>query len=364
VTSPSGSRACARRFVTVLGARPQFVKAGPLSLALRARATEIIVHTGQHYDPSMSDVFFEELALPRPDYNLGIGGGGQGAQTGAMLEATERVLEAERPDAVIVYGDTNSTLAGALAAAKLHIPVAHVEAGLRSFNRRMPEEINRVLTDHVSTWLFAPSTASATLLAAEGILHGVHVVGDIMKDAVNAHLPRARERSTVLERLGLTSGEFVVATIHRAENTDYPSRLASLLGALGALGRRVVLPLHPRTASRLASLGLSCPPSVSLVQPVGYLDMLRLVVEAACVATDSGGLQKEAFYAGTPCVTLRTETEWKETVDAGWNMLCEPSAAALTAAVARMTRPRPPAPELYGDGHAARRIVDLLLPPE
>jgi UDP-N-acetylglucosamine 2-epimerase len=350
-----------RRFVTVLGARPQFVKAGPLSRALRARATEILVHTGQHYDAGMSDVFFDELALPRPDHYLGIGGGAQGAQTGAMLAAVERVLEQEKPDAVIVFGDTNSTLAGALAAAKLQLPVAHVEAGLRSFNRRMPEEVNRVLTDHVSTWLFAPSEASAALLGREGLTHGVHVVGDIMRDAVDEHLPRARARASVVHRLSLAPRGFVAATIHRAENTDDRDRLSALVEALGALNQPVVLPLHPRTANRLAEFRISVPASVSVVEPLGYLDMLALVASAACIATDSGGLQKEAFYAGTPCITLRSETEWTETVDAGWNVLCQPTPEALRAAVLHMSSPRPPAPLLYGDGRAAERITELLL---
>ena len=350
-----------KRFVTILGARPQFVKAGPLSRALRARATEILVHTGQHYDAGMSDVFFEELAIPRPDHHLGIGSGAQGAQTGAMLAAIERVLQQETPDGVIVFGDTNSTLAGALAAAKLQLPVAHVEAGLRSFNRRMPEEVNRVLTDHVSTWLFTPSEASAGLLAREGLTRGVHIVGDIMRDAVDEHLPRARARAGVVDRLSLAPRGFVAATIHRAENTDDRQRLTALVDALGALGQRVVLPLHPRTANRLAEFRIAVPASVSIVEPLGYLDMLALVSSAACVATDSGGLQKEAFYAGTPCVTLRTETEWTETVDAGWNMLCEPTRDALRAAVDHMSSPRPPAPPLYGDGRAAERITELLL---
>jgi UDP-GlcNAc3NAcA epimerase len=350
-----------KRFVTVLGARPQFVKAGPLSRALRARATEILVHTGQHYDAGMSDVFFEELALPRPDHHLGIGSGTQGAQTGAMLAAIERVLEDEQPDAVIVFGDTNSTLAGALAAAKLQLPVAHVEAGLRSFNRRMPEEVNRVLTDHVSTWLFAPSATSAALLAEEGLREGVHVVGDIMRDAVEEHLPRALARAGVVDRLSLEPRGFVAATIHRAENTDDRGRLSALVEALGSLDQRVVLPLHPRTANRVAEYRIHVPASVSVVEPLGYLDMLALVASAACIATDSGGLQKEAYYAGTPCITLRTETEWTETVDAGWNMLCEPTPDALRAAVIHMSSPRPPAPPLYGDGRAAERITELLL---
>jgi UDP-GlcNAc3NAcA epimerase len=353
--------AVARRFVTILGARPQFVKAAALSRALRQQATEILVHTGQHYDAGMSDIFFDELAIPAPDHHLGIGSGDHGAQTGAMLAAIERVLQAEAPDAVIVYGDTNSTLAGALAAAKLHIPVAHVEAGLRSFNRRMPEEVNRVLTDQLSRWLFAPSESAVAHLAAEGIRDGVSMVGDIMCDAVRVQRPRAAERSTILTTLSLTAGAYCVSTIHRAENTDDRDRLAQIVEALGALECPVILPLHPRTRARLATWSITPPRAVRLVDPVGYLDMLHLAGGAAVVVTDSGGLQKEAFFLGVPCVTLRQETEWTETVDAGWNTLCAPTPGALREAVQRMRGPLGVRLPLYGDGHAAERIVAALL---
>lgn len=348
------------RFLTVLGARPQFVKAAPLSAALRKRGHETIVHTGQHYDAGMSDVFFSELGIPRPDHNLGIGSGPQGAQTGQMLAAIEQVLLTERPDMVVVLGDTNSTLAGALAAAKLHIPVAHVEAGLRSFNRSMPEETNRVMTDHLSQWLFAPSIVSERQLASEGIRNGVHVVGDIMLDAVNQQRARAERVSRMPHALGLDVGEYVLATIHRAENTNSAERLASILGALESLDRPIVLPVHPRTRDKLASFGLEIPRSIHAIDPVGYLDMLALLGSAACTVTDSGGVQKEAYYVGVPCVTLRDETEWVETIEAGWNELCAPTEIALQAAVARMTSPRPKQVALYGTGDTAEQIAELL----
>lgn len=348
------------RFLTVLGARPQFVKAAPLSAALRKRGHETIVHTGQHYDAGMSDVFFSELGIPQPDHNLGIGSGPQGAQTGQMLAAIEQVLVAERPDVVVVLGDTNSTLAGALAAAKLQIPVAHVEAGLRSFNRSMPEETNRVMTDHLSDWLFAPSDVSQKQLAAEGITRGVHVVGDIMLDAVNQQRPRAQLTSRMPHALGLTPGDYVLATIHRAENTNDRDRLSAILSALEQLDQTVVLPLHPRTRDKLASFDLIIPSTIHTIEPVGYLDMLALLGAAACTVTDSGGVQKEAYYVGVPCVTLREETEWVETIDAGWNVLCAPNADALKQAVACMTSPRPTQIPLYGQGNTAEQIAEIL----
>lgn len=348
------------RFLTVLGARPQFVKAAPLSAALRKRGHETIVHTGQHYDAGMSDVFFNELGIPHPDHHLGIGSGPQGAQTGQMLAAIEQVLLEQRPDIVVVLGDTNSTLAGALAAAKLHIPVAHVEAGLRSFNRQMPEETNRVMTDHLSKWLFAPSAVSERQLASEGITQGVHVVGDIMLDAVNQQRGRAEQTSRMPESLGVKAGEYVLATIHRAENTNDRNRLSSIIDSLESLDRPIVLPVHPRTRDKLASFGLSIPKSIRAIDPVGYLDMLALLGGAACTVTDSGGVQKEAYYVGVPCVTLRDETEWVETIEAGWNQLCEPTPLALQAAVLRMISPRPKQVPLYGNGDTAEQIASLL----
>lgn len=346
--------------MTVVGARPQFIKAAPLSDVLRARVREVLVHTGQHFDPGMSDVFFHELGLPRPDHHLGIAGGPHGRQTGAMLAAVEEVLEAERPDAVLVYGDTNSTLAGALAAAKLHIPIAHVEAGLRSFNRAMPEEVNRVLTDHVSTWLFTPSEASRAQLEREGITDGVHVVGDIMYDAILRHRERAAA-SPYPAALGVQPGGYYLCTIHRAENTDHPARLRALFAGLARLDRPVVLPLHPRTRGRLAEFGITPAAGIRAIDPVGYLDMLRLQQAAACVLTDSGGVQKEAYYLEVPCVTLRDETEWTETVDTGWNRLAGTDADAMVEAVRALAEYRAPRPPLYGRGDSARRIAGVLL---
>jgi UDP-N-acetylglucosamine 2-epimerase len=348
------------KVVSIVGARPQFIKASPLSRELRLRHHEILVHTGQHYDRDMSDVFFEELGMPVPDYHLGIGSGPHGAQTGAMLAAIETVLQKESPDAVIVYGDTNSTLAGALAAAKLHLPVAHVEAGLRSFNRRMPEEINRVVTDHLSAWLLAPSEVSRQQLAQEGIVQGVHVVGDIMVDALHLHGPRAAERSEALARHQLRAGTYYLATVHRAENTDEGGNLRQIFDALGALDRPVILPLHPRTEKRMAELGVAIGANVRVLAPQGYLDMLALQRGAACVLTDSGGIQKEAYYLRVPCVTLRTETEWVETVATGWNTLVGTDPERILAAVARRPAPGTPHPDLYGDGMTAGRIVEIL----
>ena len=352
-------RPAALTLVTVLGARPQFVKASPLSRALRSRHREVIVHTGQHYDPDMSAVFFDELAIPLPDHHLGVGGGSHGAQTGAMLAMLEPVLDKKRPDAVVVVGDTNSTLAGALAAAKLGIPVAHVEAGLRSFDRTMPEAINRLVVDRLSTWLFAPSESSRRRLSAEGIVAGVHVVGDVMLDALTLHRSRALA-SGALDRLGLQPGGYHLATVHRAANTDDQARLRAILAGLGALDRPVILPLHPRTRRRIADFGLDLSAGVRAVEPQGYLDMLALTAAAACVLTDSGGVQREAYYLAVPCVTLRDETEWTETVATGWNTLAGADADRIVAAVAARPTGKAPHPELYGDGRAAERIAAIL----
>ena len=354
--------------VSVVGARPQFIKAAVVSRALRVLpgVAHRLVHTGQHYDANMSAVFFEELALPQPDCDLGIGSGPHGAQTGRMLAAVEQVLIAERPDWVLVYGDTNSTVAGALAAAKLHVPVAHVEAGLRSFNRRMPEEINRVLTDHASDLLLAPTRTAVAHLLAEGIpAEGVHLVGDVMFDAARFYADRVARRSCVLERVGVEPKRYVLATAHRAENTDDPVRLSALWDGLALVADDlpVVAPLHPRTRAALAragALGRLCR-ALKLVDPVGYLDMVMLEQQAAVIATDSGGVQKEAFFYGVPCVTLRAETEWVELVELGWARLQPPTSAEAVAGAVRAalgTRGQPAAP--YGDGHAGSRIAALL----
>ncbi|WP_029896991.1 non-hydrolyzing UDP-N-acetylglucosamine 2-epimerase [Desulfohalovibrio reitneri] len=349
--------------LTVVGARPQFIKAAPVRAALaRAGVAERLVHTGQHYDHAMSQVFFDELDIPPAEANLAVGSGGHGEQTGRMLALLESEMQAHRPGAVLVYGDTNSTLAGALAAAKLRIPVAHVEAGLRSFNRDMPEEINRVLTDHCSDLLFCPTDAAVANLRAEGVTGGVHQVGDTMYDVVLAFEKRAREKSTILKRLGLEEKGYLAATLHRPANVDDPKRLRAALAALAGCGRPVVLPVHPRTRARMEALPGWDPEGwgdLRFVDPLGYLDMLRLVSGAAKLVTDSGGLQKEAYFLGVPCVTVREETEWVETVEAGWNTLAGAAPDRLARAVAEF-EPSGERPALYGRGDAADRIADIL----
>ena len=327
------------KILTVVGARPQFVKAAAVSGPLRAAHQEVLVHTGQHYDDELSAQFFRELELPKPDYELGIGSAAHGAQTGRMLERIEHVLLDERPDTVMVYGDTNSTLAGALAASKLHVPVAHVEAGLRSFNRGMPEEINRVLTDHVSTLLFCPSEAAAGNLTREGITGGVHVVGDVMADVFERVDVAANGAGERLSVHGVRAGEYLLATVHRAENVDQPERLRGILSAFESLGQPVLFPMHPRVRAALERMDYSPPPQVMLRPPVGYLDMILLERHARVVLTDSGGVQKEAFWAGVPCVTLRDETEWTETVEQGWNTLAGADRERIIAAVRGATVP-------------------------
>jgi UDP-GlcNAc3NAcA epimerase len=349
-----------KKIVTIVGARPQFIKAAAVSRVLRERHREILVHTGQHYDYEMSGIFFDGLELPAPEINLGVGSGSHGAQTGAMLNAIEDVLQAERPDWLLIYGDTNSTMAGALAAAKLPVPVAHVEAGLRSFNRRMPEEINRVVADHLSALLICPSDTAVTNLAAEGITRNVHQVGDVMLDVLNwARQNLATRPSGILSRLGVTSGEYLLATVHRSENTDDPAQLSNILNAFNCLGEPIVFPVHPRARKIMAQSGLRMAPHVQLIDPVGYLDMVALTGSARLVLTDSGGLQKEACWLHVPCVTLRNETEWVETVDAGWNTLAGSDPQKIACAV-RTFAPTTTAPALYGDGLAASRCVDLL----
>lgn len=353
-----------KKIATVIGARPQFIKAAALSPHLAELGIdELLVHTGQHYDNNMSDVFFSELGIAEPSINLGIGGGSHGQNTGRMIEALERMLVEKKPDALVVYGDTDSTLAATLAAVKLQIPVAHVEAGLRSFNRRMPEEINRVLTDHASTLLFAPTDLAVTHLASEGISGDqVRLVGDVMFDAAIRFGEKAQQTSSALYRLRLDPGQYVLATVHRAENTDDPQRLAAIVAGLSGSALQVVLPLHPRTRSRLESANITLPPEIRAVDPLGYLDMVMLEKNAALIATDSGGVQKEAFFHRVPCVTLRDETEWGELVDAGWNRLAPPRSAALirdTIAEALGSGGKAIAP--YGQGDAAAKIAGALL---
>ncbi|MBI3969386.1 MAG: UDP-N-acetylglucosamine 2-epimerase (non-hydrolyzing) [Chloroflexi bacterium] len=351
------------KIVSIVGARPQLVKAATVSPVLRRSFAEVLVHTGQHYDYAMSDVFIAELGIPTPEHNLGVGSGSHGVQTGQMLERIEAVLLAERPDIVLVYGDTNSTLAGALAAAKLGIPIAHVEAGLRSFVRTMPEEINRVVADHLSELLLCPTETAIANLRREGITAGVYNCGDVMYDAVLQHAPVAAKRSTVLREHDLTPGEYVLTTVHRAENTDAPERLRGILTGLSLLGRPVLFPIHPRTRPKLAEADATVGPNVKLVAPVGYLDMLALERSALLVATDSGGVQKEAYFLGVPCATLREETEWPETLTGGWNVLVgsdpERLAQALDGA-SSLRRSPPPRPPVFGDGAAAEAIGKIL----
>lgn len=352
------------RVCTVVGARPQFVKASVVSRAFKDRGDihETIIHTGQHYDANMSTVFFTELGIPNPDHNLGVGSARHGAQTGRIMERLEPVLLNVGPDCVLVYGDTNSTLAAAVVASKLHFPVAHVEAGLRSFNRRMPEELNRILTDHCSTLLFPPTERAKANLAAEGIVGDrVRQVGDVMLDVAKAHETIIPEVESILANHRLVSGAFILATIHRAENTDDPTRLASIFDGLARVARviPVLIPVHPRTRSIISTLSSeSSLESIFMIEPVGYLSMLGLVRSCALVATDSGGLQKEAFFCRKPCVTLRSETEWVELVELGWNRTVPNPAADCVAEVILTslgTKGTDAAP--YGDGRASSHIA-------
>ena len=371
------------RLLTIVGARPQFIKAAMVSRAISAynariagcksvdfgcpspSITEVILHTGQHYDPNMSDIFFNQMRIPEPVVNLDINGGSHGEMTGRMLSAIEREILAHKPERVLVYGDTNSTLAGALAAAKLHVPVAHVEAGLRSFNRSMPEEINRVLTDCVSSLLFCPTHVAVENLAREGITKGVHHVGDVMYDAAIVFGDIAVATSSALTDLGLDAGEYLLVTVHRAENTDDPARMEEILDALQKLSetRTVVFPVHPRTRQKMTALGLfnqtSQNRSLRLIPPVSFLDMVQLEKNAKVILTDSGGIQKEAYFHGVPCVTLREETEWVETIDAGWNTLAGKNADRIIEA-ALSAKPGKDIDQ-YGNGHASEKVVALLI---
>lgn len=350
-----------KKIFTVVGARPQFIKAAVVSRAIAETEgiTEVLVHTGQHYDSNMSDVFFDELDIPRPHHHLGVGGGTHGQNTGRMLEKLEALMQAEKPDWVVVYGDTDSTLAGALAASKLHIPVAHVEAGLRSFNRRMPEEINRVLTDHVSSVLFAPTVTAAKHLANEGIEgNQVHVVGDVMYDAALFYKARAKPPTDAIVT-NWEPGSFALCTVHRAENTDNADRMKGILAGLASATYPVVLPIHPRTRARLAQMGLAMPPNVHVIDPVGYLEMVWLEMNCRLVITDSGGVQKEAYFHGKPCVTLRDETEWTELVDLGVNRLVGVFPKKIAAALVE-TSEFIQVNALYGDGDCAIKISSYL----
>jgi UDP-GlcNAc3NAcA epimerase len=347
------------KIATIVGARPQFIKAAPVSRAIEAhnqtksnsQITEVLVHTGQHYDYNMSQVFFDELEIQEPDYHLGVGSGPHGKMTGAMLQRIEEVLMDEQPQWVLVYGDTNSTLAGALAAAKLHVPVAHVEAGLRSFNRRMPEEINRVLADHISTLLFCPSKTAVVNLENEGIRQGVHRVGDVMYDAVLCYRKKAKVNK--LDR----PGPYVLASLHRAENTDDPRRLRSILSAMGVSPIPVILPLHPRTRKLMKREDLSTNSRIQILEPLSYLNMLDHLEQCTFVITDSGGLQKEAYFLGKRCVTVRDETEWTELVECGANRVTGAEESKIRSAFSWAMEPLSHTPELYGDGNASERII-------
>jgi UDP-N-acetylglucosamine 2-epimerase (non-hydrolysing)/UDP-GlcNAc3NAcA epimerase len=349
--------------LTVIGNRPQFVKAAAVSRLLRESHEEFLVHTGQHYDDELSRVFFEELGVPAPDVDLGAGGGSNTEQTARILGLLEGVISDVRPELLLVYGDTNSTLAGALAGAQAGVPVAHVEAGMRSFDRTMPEELNRVLTDHASHVLLCSTSVAMTNLERERAVGESHLVGDVMADVSLAFRPIADERSTALEDYELTEGDYAVVTAHRAGNVDAPGQLERLVELLEALPLTAVLPLHPRTAARLEAAGLrsrlEAAALLRIVPPLGYLDFLKLVMHARAVLTDSGGVQKEAYLLGVPCVTLRENTEWTETVEAGWNTLVGLDRDGALAALAR-PRPTGDRPELYGGGHAAERVCSVL----
>jgi UDP-GlcNAc3NAcA epimerase len=345
--------------LSVVGNRPQFIKSGPVSLALRERGVrEVVLHTGQHYDKELSQVFFDELGLDPPAYRLEAGSGTHAEQTARMLPGIERAVLEETPDFVLVYGDTNSTLAGMLAAAKVGVHVAHIEAGLRSFDRSMPEELNRILVDRLSELLFCPTDVAVRNLAAEGIEAGVHVVGDVMLDANRRFAPIARERSSALAEAAVERGAYLLLTLHREANV-HPARLARIAGALSEVKEPVVFPAHPRTRAALERDGIELPHTVRVLPPVGYLDFAALASAARLILTDSGGVQKEAYWYEVPCVTLRTATEWVETVETGWNRLVGDDTAAILDAVAS-AGPGPAHPALYGDGDAAARIADVL----
>lgn len=353
-----------KKIFTVVGARPQFIKAAVVSRAFLENSfdtQEVMVHTGQHYDNNMSDIFFDELTIPHPKHHLGVGGGTHGQNTGRMLEKLEALMQLEKPDWVLVYGDTDSTLAGALAASKLHIPLAHVEAGLRSFNRRMPEEINRVVTDHVSSVLFAPTDVSLNNLLREGVASNkIKVVGDVMFDAAIFYRGSAKRPITASAEL-LGSRQFILCTIHRAENTNSMSRMRGILTGLSTSSLPIVLPIHPRTKMRLKEMGLEFPSNVYVIDPVSYLEMVWLEINCQMVITDSGGVQKEAYFHSRPCITMRDETEWAELVDLGVNLLVGVDEIKISEALSKdLSNINFQNPNVYGEGNAGQKIAKYL----
>lgn len=347
------------KIITVVGARPQFIKAAAVSATLKTEHQEILIHTGQHYDKNMSKIFFDELSIPKPQYNLEVGSGGHGVQTGNMLMKLEEIYIQEKPDMVLVYGDTNSTLAGALCASKLLLPVAHIEAGLRSFNRKMPEEQNRILTDHISNLLFVPTESAIKNLCNEGIHDNVYNVGDVMFDAILHFRKLSKEKSKIIGNLGLKDERFILTTIHRAENTNSISRLSDIICALNNCDIKVVLPLHPRTKKYIESYGISFNKNIIIIDPVGYLDMIELESNAFKIVTDSGGVQKEAFFMNKPCITMRDETEWIETVENGWNVLVGTNKDKIIDAILHFI-PKTCQNQIFGDGKATDKILSII----
>lgn len=348
------------KILTVIGARPQFIKAATVSNKVRRNGnSEILVHTGQHYDNNMSDIFFEELGIPKPDYNLSIGSSNHGHQTGSMLIALEDIYLKEKPDMVLVYGDTNSTLAGALCASKLLIPVAHVEAGLRSFNMAMPEEQNRILTDHISNLLFAPTQTAIDNLSKENITKGVYNTGDVMYDAINLFKERAKEVSTITQKLDLAPNSYILSTIHRAENTNSIEKLTSIIKALSESGKKIILPLHPRTKKFINEYNLNVGDNIKIIDPVGYLEMISLQENACKIVTDSGGVQKEAYFLKKPCITMRDETEWIETVQNGWNIIVGSDSSKILDAIENFNPTGTPA-SAFGNGDTSSIITDII----
>lgn len=347
------------KIITVIGARPQFIKAAAVSNKLREKHEEILVHTGQHYDKNMSKIFFDELNIPYPNYNLSVGSGGHGKQTGEMMTKLEEICVKENPDMILVYGDTNSTLAGALVASKMLIPVVHVEAGLRSFNKAMPEEQNRILTDHISSKLFAPTETAIRNLKNEGIVENVYNVGDVMFDAVLHFGEIAKKNSTIIERLNLRDKEFILTTIHRAENTNNISRLKNIIEALNASEKTIVLPLHPRTKKYMSDYNLEFGDNIIVIDPIGYLDMLALESNCVKIVTDSGGVQKEAFFMKKPCITMRDETEWVETVENDWNRIVGTDKEKILDAIVNFI-PSQPQMDIFGDGKSSEKICSII----